>query len=132
MDEDNFKTRRSVNVAGITHVSPIPAASRIKNVVMTGAIYGRDPGTQEIPRDAARQVKLMFENLASIIAMSGADVSDIIKLTISVMSLDIRPLINEEWEAMFPDASARPARHVIVYSHFTSPIVVGCEAYAVA
>jgi 2-iminobutanoate/2-iminopropanoate deaminase len=129
----NTSARRSIDVAGAGHGAvPIPAASRIANVVMTGAVYGRDPGASNaIPEGDARQVALMFANLAALLAAAGAKPEHVIKLSISAKDLGIREAINVEWLKMFPDAASRPARHLSQYDHFPGTAVISCEAYAV-
>jgi 2-iminobutanoate/2-iminopropanoate deaminase len=122
---------RSINVKGISHLSPIPAAARIGNVVMTGSIYGIDPATDKIHENPALQVPAMFRNLENILAAAGATPRDIVKLSFSVASMDSRAEINEEWLAMFPDPEDRPARHVARFDYLPSPAVVQCEAYIV-
>lgn len=122
---------RSINVKGVNHASPIPAASRIGNVVMTGSIYGIDPATGKIHDDAALQVPAMFRNLEQILGAAGATPRDIVKLTFSVASMSSREAINKEWLAMFPDPEDRPARHVAQFDYLPTPAVVQCEAYIV-
>ena len=36
-------------------------------------------------------------------------------MNVYVKSRDIRPLVNEQWVAMFPDEENRPTRHTIQY-----------------
>jgi enamine deaminase RidA (YjgF/YER057c/UK114 family) len=123
--------RRSIEVDGLGHKAPIPAASRIGPFVATGNIYGRDPTTQAIPKDAEDQVRLVFQNLEIILAAAGAAPGDLIKLEFDVASLSIREAINREWLRLFPDEACRPARHVKRYEDFPAGAVVNCEAWAV-
>ncbi len=133
MSEDPAASgRRSIDVAGTGHGAvPIPAASRIGNIVITGAIYGRDPQTDEIPEGDALQVELMFRNLRALLEAAGAKPEHVIKLAVSAKSLAIREAINVEWLKMFPDAHSRPARHLSQYDHFPGTAVINCEAYIV-
>jgi 2-iminobutanoate/2-iminopropanoate deaminase len=125
--------RRSVDVPGFGHgANPIPAASRVGNVVMTGGISGADPATGTVSTDASAQVPNAFANLRRILEAAGVDTGDIVKLSITVRSFDLRPAINEQWLAMFPDAESRPARHVTQYDHFGGDMAIQIEAYAVA
>jgi enamine deaminase RidA (YjgF/YER057c/UK114 family) len=110
---------------------PIPAASRVANVVMTGGISGMDTKTHAIPDDPDRQVTLMFENLRLILAAAGASPEDVVKVSVSVKSMELRDAINREWVAMFPDEHSRPARHTVQYDYFRGNVVIQCEAYAV-
>lgn len=124
--------RRSIDVAGTGHGAvPIPAASRIGNLVLTGAIYGRDPHTNAVAEGDAKQVEQMFANLRALLEAAGAKPEHVIKLAISAKDLGIRDAINVEWLNMFPDAHSRPARHLAQYDHFPGATVICCEAYVV-
>jgi 2-iminobutanoate/2-iminopropanoate deaminase len=124
--------RRSIEVGGFGHgANPIPAACRVGNVVMTGGISGSDPATGVIPEDPQLQVAHAFENLRRILAAAGAGPDDVVKVAVTVRAFDIRPSINEQWLAMFPDERSRPARHVSRYDHFSGEMAIQLEAYAV-
>ena len=124
--------RRSIEVEHFGHGTiPIPAASRVGNVVMTGGIAGSDPATGIVPDDPELQVAHAFANLRRILAAAGARPDDVVKLSISVRSFDLRGTINDHWVAMFPDADSRPARHVTRYDHFSGAVLLQIEAYAV-
>ncbi len=131
-DGGDGTVRRSIEIEGFGHGNvPIPAASRVANVVMTGGISGMDRTTHTVPSDARAQVANAFANLRAILVAAGATPEDVVKLSITVASFDLRGAINEEWLAMFPDEHSRPARHVMKYDHFTAPVVLQLEAYAV-
>jgi 2-iminobutanoate/2-iminopropanoate deaminase len=124
--------RRSIEIPGFDHGAvPIPAASRVANVVMTGGISGMDTASGAVPADVREQVRNAFANLRAILGAAGASAEDVVKLSITVRSFDIRAAINEEWLAMCPDEHARPARHVMRYDHFAEPVALQLEAYAV-
>jgi enamine deaminase RidA (YjgF/YER057c/UK114 family) len=125
------RKRRSIYAKGASHVNPIPSASRIGNVIMTGGIFGTDPATGKCPDDAASQAKFVFENLRGLLAEAGASTDDIIKLVFNVRSLAVREAINAEWTAMFPDPESRPARHVLQYDYLSGNQQMGCEAFIV-
>lgn len=131
-EHPNSLSRRSIEVAHFGHGGiPIPAASRVGNVVMTGGIAGSDPATGDVPSDSALQIANAFANLRRILEAAGARTDDVVKLSITVRSFDLRGTINEHWLAMFPDANSRPARHVTRYDHFSGDVVLQIEAYAV-
>ena len=63
--------RRSIEVEGFKQgAQPIPAASRIRNIVMTSGVYGADSAMGKLPDDVDSQATLMFENLARILSAS--------------------------------------------------------------
>jgi 2-iminobutanoate/2-iminopropanoate deaminase len=124
--------RRSIEVPGFGHgQNPIPAASRVANVIATGGISGMDPATGKIPADGKEQCRLMFHNLRRIIEAAGAGVEDIVKVTVWVRNQDVRAHVNPLWVELFPDPHARPARHTMQYEHLPAAMLIQCEALAV-
>ncbi|HXF35416.1 MAG TPA: RidA family protein [Candidatus Acidoferrales bacterium] len=123
--------RRSIYAKGASHSNPIPSASRIGNVILTGGIYGTDPATGKVPDAPEEQVRYVFANLRELLKEAGATPEDIVKLAFTVKSLSIREAINKEWTAMFPDPESRPARHVVQYDYLAGNQLLGCEAYLV-
>ena len=124
--------RRSIEIDGFGHgTNPIPAASRVGNIVMTGGVYGLDPQSRAIPDGAADQCRLMFANLKRILAAAGASPDDVVKITVFIKDPSVRDVVNPEWTAMFPDASSRPARHTLVNPYLAANMLIQCEALAV-
>jgi 2-iminobutanoate/2-iminopropanoate deaminase len=104
--------RRSIYVDEIAHQSPIPNASRIGNILVSGLIRGFDPETHKLATTLEQQCSYMFSNMRQCVEAGGAAVDDIVKVTVWVEKLE-RKLINEEWVKMFPDPKSRPARQVM-------------------
>lgn len=122
--------RRSIEVSEFKHVNPIPAASRIGNIVMSGVISAKDARTGELPETLERQCAAMFKNVAAIIAASGGTPDDIVKMTVWLRDPSNRKALNEEWARMFPDPAARPARHTLLHQGEGNSLVV-CDFTAV-
>ena len=121
--------RRSVEVEGFSHgAQPIPAASRVGPLVMTGGVYGLDPATGKIPDDVAEQARLMFMNLERILAAAGGTLGDIARMTVYVKAPDARPAVNAEWLKAFPDPASRPARHTLQNDGLPANMLVQCDA----
>jgi 2-iminobutanoate/2-iminopropanoate deaminase len=124
--------RKSIEVEGFSHAgNPIPAASRVGNVVMTGGISGQDPATGKVPDDMVAQVALAFANMEKIIVAAGGTTDNIVKVAVAVKSFELRAEINVQWLKMFPDEHSRPARHVTKYDNFGGTTALQLEAYAV-
>ena len=124
--------RRSIEVEGFGHgTNPIPAASRVGNMIMTGGVYGLDPATRAIPAGAAEQCRLMFANLKRILGAAGASPDEVLKVTVFIKDNGVRDVVNPEWTAMFPDPSSRPARQTLVNPHLAANMLIQCEATAV-
>jgi 2-iminobutanoate/2-iminopropanoate deaminase len=123
--------RRSIEIDGLNHGQPIPAASRVGNIVMTGGIYGADPANGKLPDDVERQAELMFGNLKRIMVAAGGSMDRIVKVTIYVKVPEARLAANKQWLDAFPDAASRPARHTFQNDHLPGNMLVQCDAMAV-
>ena len=121
--------RRSIYIDEFSHVNPIPNASRIGNILVSGLIRGVEPGTSTLPPTLERQCELMFQYLRQTVEAGGATVEDIIKVTFWMKPL-IRPPINHEWLKMFPDHASRPARQVME-APMEEGVFVQCDFMAV-
>jgi enamine deaminase RidA (YjgF/YER057c/UK114 family) len=103
--------RRSIYIEGFAHKNPIPAASRIGNVLMTGIITGMDPATGKLAATLEAQCAFMFQHVRSIMAAAGGSTDDIVKMSVWMADRSKRDVLNAEWLKMFPDHDSRPARH---------------------
>jgi 2-iminobutanoate/2-iminopropanoate deaminase len=72
----------------------------------------------------------MFGRVSDIVAEAGGSLDDIVKFSVRIAEAAARAKLNEQWCALFPDPSSRPARQVTVGT--TRPhIQVQCEFVAV-
>jgi len=121
--------RHSIYVDEIAHRSPIPNASRIGNIIMSGLIRGHDPATGKLAPTLEQQCAFMFQHLRQAVEAGGATVDDIIKVTVWMKELTRKP-INDEWVKMFPDPASRPARQVIEVP-MEPGVLIQCDFVAV-
>jgi 2-iminobutanoate/2-iminopropanoate deaminase len=103
--------RKSIEISGFAHTNPIPAASRLGNMLMTGIITGTDPATGKLAATLEEQCANVFHHVRSIMAAAGGSTDDIIKMNVWMTDRSRRDVLNAEWVKMFPDAGSRPARH---------------------
>jgi len=103
--------RKSIHIEGFAHKNPIPAASRLGNMLMTGIITGADPATGKLADTLEAQCANIFHHVRSIMAAAGGSTNDIIKISVWMADLGKRDVLNAEWVKMFPDPHSRPARH---------------------
>ncbi len=122
--------RKSIEVAGYKHGNPIPAASRIGNIVMTGVISAKDAQTGKLPDALEAQCAAMFRNVRDIIEAAGGKPEHIIKMTVWLRNLSDREALNEEWVKMFPDPGSRPARHALLHQGEGDSLIL-CDFTAV-
>jgi 2-iminobutanoate/2-iminopropanoate deaminase len=103
--------RKSIYAKGMVHKNPVPAASRIGNMVFSGVILGRDPATGKFGTGLEEQAALVFAHMREIVEVAGGTVEDIAKVTVWMRDPNDRKILNQEWLKMFPDEASRPARH---------------------
>lgn len=106
--------RRSIEVPGLQHGAPIPQASVVGNLLVSGGISPVDPETGVTPDGADEQVAMVFANVRRVLAAAGGTTGDIVKCTVFVQDKAIRPVVNKYWVEMFPDEASRPARHMLI------------------
>jgi 2-iminobutanoate/2-iminopropanoate deaminase len=110
-EELGMSQRKSVVVPELAHRFPVPNASRIGNLIMSGSITGVDPSTKTFPEGLPDQCANMFANMRSIVEAAGATTDDIIKVDIFIVDRNEREPLNAEWVCMFPNPDSRPTRH---------------------
>jgi enamine deaminase RidA (YjgF/YER057c/UK114 family) len=121
--------RSSIYVGEIAHRSPIPNASRIGNIIVSGLIRGFDPATGTLAATLAQQCGFMFQHMRQCAEAGGATVEDIVKVTVWMEKLARKP-VNEEWVKMFPDPASRPARQIMEVP-MEAGVLVQCDFMAV-
>jgi 2-iminobutanoate/2-iminopropanoate deaminase len=126
-----MEKRRSIEVAGVKHVNPIPSACRRGPFVVSGAISGADPATGKVPQDLDGQCRQMFDNVRTVITAAGGAPEDIIKMNVWIADRKLRETMNRYWVEMFPDPHSRPARHTASHGDFTPPMQIQCDILAV-
>lgn len=105
-------TRRSINAAGYAHAAAIPTASRVGPLLASSIIAGFDVDARTMPEDAEAQARNVFRHAGAILEAGAASWDDVVKMTFFVASSDLRTVIEPLWIERFPDADARPARHI--------------------
>lgn len=52
--------------------------------------------------------------MQSLLEVGGAELTDVVRLTIYIKDNATREAINTEWLTYFPDPNDRPARHILI------------------
>lgn len=121
--------RNSIYVNEIAHQSPIPNASRIGNIIVSGLIRGADPATSKLADSLEQQCAYMFVHMRETVEAGGGTVEDIIKVTVWMKELTRQP-VNDQWVRMFPDPTSRPARQILEVP-MEPGVLVQCDFMAV-
>ncbi len=106
--------RRSIDIAGLSHLTEIPVASRVGPLLASSVIAPFNPGTREVPEAVADQVSNIFRHVGKMLEAAGGSFDDVAKMDFWVPSPELRDSVEAEWVTYFPDARSRPARHTHV------------------
>jgi 2-iminobutanoate/2-iminopropanoate deaminase len=122
--------RRSIHLEGFAHGNnPIPYASVVDNILMSGGISGHGMDGK-VPEDPNVQVRNMFNNIKRMMEAAGGTLEDVIKVTVNLSPKVDRNLINGPWSELFPDREALPARKTN-FGELGGHMVCQCEVIAV-
>ncbi|MBL0945151.1 MAG: RidA family protein [Hydrogenophaga sp.] len=125
--------RRSIDIDGFGHGNnPVPAASLLGGLLVSGAIFGMDPTTRKIVPGLQAQCDLMFGHAQRILEAAGADWSRVLKMVFYLAPDQPRDCINAHWLRLFPDAASRPARHVVINDRLPPGTLIQCDLLALA
>ena len=122
--------RKSIHIDGFAHKNPIPNASVIGNMLVTGVIMGRDTRSATVPDTIEEQCAILFRHVRDIVEAAGGTTDDIIKMNVWLRDTSDRSALNAEWTAMFPDPENRPARQAFSLEG-DSIVMVQCDFMAV-
>ncbi len=130
MTSSSEPRRKSIQLPGFSHANPIPAASRIGPLLVSGVLTGRDLDTRDLPDDLDGQLANVFAHVRALLTATGGSTDDIIKLTFWLVDYRDREALNREWTQMFPDPDSRPARQVMAAT-LDGGCLVQCDLMAV-
>ncbi len=122
--------RKSVYAKNFRHSNPIPNASRIGNLLISGLINGVDPATGKVAATLEAQCAHMFAHMRETVEAGGGTADDIIAINVWMMDRAQRQAVNREWLKMFPDEASRPARRTMK-ADLEGGILVQCDFTAV-
>lgn len=107
--------RQCYEIPGVDHGSaPIPMAARVGAAFQTSAIMGKDPATNELPSDGAKQVEFVFRNTRTLLDVAGVALDQVTFIEVLLADQELRGEVNKHWLDWYPDEHDRPARHTNV------------------
>jgi 2-iminobutanoate/2-iminopropanoate deaminase len=113
-------SRRELMVDGLA-----PPISHYADAVVAGdslyisGIVPIDAEGNVVGDDVVAQTRQVFANMRLVLAAAGAQPSDVVKVTVYLLDVDDRPLINPVREEFFGDA--RPASTLVEVSRLAVP-----------
>lgn len=102
----------SLHLPNIGHKAPIPMGARVGPLLCSSAIAGKNAADGSLPADGAEQVANAFANLLALLQAGGAGPQHVAKLSVTLADEALRETVNPHWLRIWPDANARPARHI--------------------
>lgn len=105
--------RRAIHLPSFAHANPVPAASQVGPLLMSGALTGRDPITGTMPEGLDAQVDNVFAHIEALLVAAGGTTDDIVKITVRLVHYRDREALNRRWSLLFPDPATMPARQVL-------------------
>lgn len=122
--------RVSIEVPGLKHDNPIPAACRIGPFLVSSVITLKD-AEGKVSDGLDAHCAQIFQNLKTLPAAAGAMPEQVIKLTVWLKDRARRPRVNKFWVELFPDPHSRPARQTFPAPELPDPQMVQMEVMAV-
>lgn len=102
-----------INLKGLEHPEGSPNACKIGPLLVSGAIYGKDPETGMLPDSVDEQARNAFANMKRVLAEARMGLDDVAKLTIYVRDDDYAAIARKHWAECFPDPKRRPTRRTL-------------------
>lgn len=113
-------TRREFAVDGlappISHYTDAVAAG---DALYVSGIVPVDADGNVVGEDVVAQARQVFEIMGRVLSAAGARPSDVVKVTVYLLDIDDRPLINPVRQEFFGDA--RPASTLVEVSRLAVP-----------
>lgn len=129
--------RTSIEVKGLEHENPIPAASRKGNMIFSSGIFGAIPEAgvsaknRKLPETIEEEAAQMFRNMRAVLDAAGATPDDIVSLSIWVTDRKYKAAVNVPWKEMFPDPHSRPTRDTDEVASLSHGCRIRCKFIAV-
>lgn len=118
--------RRSIDIESFAHENPIPVATRMGPLLVSGVIPAFDPGTRNLPPAIEDQIANLFTHIGNALAAAGATWDHVAKITFFANDPEARAKINPLWVEKFPDPESRPSRHTQITPDDRRP-VISCD-----
>jgi 2-iminobutanoate/2-iminopropanoate deaminase len=113
-------TRREIAVEGLAApLSHYTDAVVAGDTLYLSGILPVDAAGEIVGEEVVAQARQVFANMRQVLAAAGAEPGDVVKVTIYLLDVDDRPLINPVRQEFF--GSARPASTLVEVSRLAVP-----------
>ena len=113
-------TRQEYRVAGLpAPLSHYTDAVRFGDLLFVSGLTAHDAAGRLVEGDAAMQTKRILENLRLVLSAAGASLADVLKVTVYLIDISDRTLINPVRQEFF--GNARPASTLVEVSALALP-----------
>ena len=113
-------TRREIAVEGLAApLSHYTDAVVADDTLYLSGILPVDAAGEIVGDEVVAQARQVFANMRQVLAAAGAEPGDVVKVTIYLLDVDDRPLINPVRQEFF--GSARPASTLVEVSRLAVP-----------
>jgi 2-iminobutanoate/2-iminopropanoate deaminase len=121
--------RELLAVDGVAHTNPIPLGVRIGRYVFSSRMLPYDPSTAKAAEGAEAQAQFVFANTTAMLARGRMGWKDVVygRAFLADPAAQ-RPLVDEQWQKVLPDAAKRPALNRVKYGG--GPLQVMLEVIA--
>jgi 2-iminobutanoate/2-iminopropanoate deaminase len=113
-------TRHEVTVEGLAEpISHYADAVVAGDTLYLSGIVPVDEAGEVVGDDVVAQARQVFAIMARVLAAAGAEPADVVKVTVYLLDVDERPLINPVRQEFF--GAARPASTLVEVSRLAVP-----------
>ena len=110
-------------------IGPYSQAVRVGAALYTSGQLGLDPATGMLPEGVEAQTRQSLSNIGAILDAAGYAVTDVVKTTVFIRSMDDFACVNAVYSAFFGDH--KPARSCVEVSRLPKDGLVEIEVVAV-
>ncbi len=110
-------------------IGPYSQAVRVGAALYTSGQLGLDPATGSLPEGVEAQTRQSLSNIGAILDAAGYAVTDVVKTTVFIRSMDDFACVNAVYSAFFGDH--KPARSCVEVSRLPKDGLVEIEVVAV-
>ena len=112
--------REEIRVPGLAEpISHYTDAVRAGDLLFISGCVPVDADGRLVPGDVVAQTRQVFANIGAVLAASGAEFGDVVKVTVFLVDVDDRGAVNTVRQEVF--GAARPASTLVEVSRLAIP-----------